>query len=384
GGIAFLFNNMTGTALSQTASLFQQSGWFPVIFLLLTFTAISTLSSLFIVEAMQTIPGNQHFQGTVEFATMINFYFGSRAHCLGQFCLYGSLMSQAISSIVMASQTVDNFAVDFFGKTCGIAISLSNLNIKCVQSKSDSGFSPFNESYMLITIGSVVRINTSDYLSNEFEFLASFILTLTIFSYWIFTAVTHGLDPSLVPAVQHPQSIPNAISIVMLNYPFISTVPSWINLKRNTVNAQHTLWISTMIATSSYILIGLIPGLAFNVPRDSTLISVFENMGHLGDVISGHLFSLIILLPSIPMFFVISNANLSQNFEFDSRFLILFTHILPWLVAIPISTGRLLTKFNMFSSLVFVATANFIIPLIIYIRSCEFRKKYNSSRGKAI
>ncbi|KAJ3298254.1 Vacuolar protein sorting-associated protein 35 [Rhizoclosmatium sp. JEL0117] len=338
GGIAFLFNNMTGTALAQTSTLFQQAGWAPVISVFIMFGFISTIASLFLVEAMQTIPGNQHFQGTVEFATMINFYFGPVEHCLGQLCLYGSLMSQAISSIAMAGQSVDNLLVDVFKKTCGISMSSKGFHAVCVTGKSSLGFSPFDNN-----------------------------------SIW------NGLDSTLVPVI-NPTSIPTIFGVIMLNYPFISTVPSWINLKRNTVSAQHTLWTSAGIATLSYILIGLIPGFAFTIPSEGTLISVFEQVGKISDRVSGYMFSLTILLPSIPMFFVISNANLTQNFEFDSRILLFFTHIVPWFVAIPVSAGTTITAFNAISPLFFVSTANFIVPLVLYIRSCDFRTKYNASR----
>ncbi|ORY45936.1 hypothetical protein BCR33DRAFT_715961 [Rhizoclosmatium globosum] len=372
GGIAFLFNNMTGTALAQTSTLFQQAGWVPVISVFIMFGFISTIASLFLVEAMQTIPGNQHFQGTVEFATMINFYFGPVEHCLGQLCLYGSLMSQAISSIAMAGQSVDNLLVDVFKKTCGISMSSKGFHAVCVTGKSSLGFSPFDNNYMLCSFGSLL-ILVLGLPASFISFQENINLMLTISSIW------NGLDSTLVPVI-NPTSIPTIFGVIMLNYPFISTVPSWINLKRNTVSAQHTLWTSAGIATLSYILIGLIPGFAFTIPSEGTLISVFEQVGKISDRVSGYMFSLTILLPSIPMFFVISNANLTQNFEFDSRILLFFTHIVPWFVAIPVSAGTTVTAFNAISPLFFVSTANFIVPLVLYIRSCDFRTKYNASR----
>jgi hypothetical protein len=56
------------------------------------------------VEAMQAIPGNKHFQGTVEFGTLINFYFGKTTHIFGQILLYGALQSNAIQCIVVSAQ----------------------------------------------------------------------------------------------------------------------------------------------------------------------------------------------------------------------------------------------------------------------------------------
>ncbi|KAJ3212302.1 Vacuolar protein sorting-associated protein 35 [Entophlyctis luteolus] len=59
---------------------------------------------------------------------------------------------------------------------------------------------------------------------------------------------------------------------------------------------------------------------------------------------------------------------------------VFLSHVVPWLVAIPVSAGEYLTFFNVFTSLVFVSTANFIIPLIVYIQACGFRQAYNNTR----
>lgn len=61
-GICLLVNALTGPSIPFTPSLFQNAGWFPTIALFLLFTVIAVISALFIVEAMQAIPGNQHFQ----------------------------------------------------------------------------------------------------------------------------------------------------------------------------------------------------------------------------------------------------------------------------------------------------------------------------------
>jgi hypothetical protein len=65
---------------------------------------MSSFCALFIVEAMQCIPGNKYFQGTVEFATLINFYFGPITHIAGQLCLYGALQSMALTSTIQSVQ----------------------------------------------------------------------------------------------------------------------------------------------------------------------------------------------------------------------------------------------------------------------------------------
>lgn len=106
GGLCLLFNAMTGPGIPYTPLLFSVDGSGAFMsFLSFTFFAIvSGFSVLLIIEAMQSIPGNKHFQGTVEFGTLINFYFGKYPHLFGQLLLYGALQSNAIQSIVLSAQ----------------------------------------------------------------------------------------------------------------------------------------------------------------------------------------------------------------------------------------------------------------------------------------
>jgi hypothetical protein len=122
-----------------------QSGWLVVSILFIVFAIISTFCSLFIVEAMQAIPGNKHFQGTVEFGTIIGFYFDPYVSFAGQVCLYGTFVSNVVASAALSTQvkkcnlsthfsyhssfffldwdrimqTLDSIFIMVFGRTCG-------------------------------------------------------------------------------------------------------------------------------------------------------------------------------------------------------------------------------------------------------------------------
>lgn len=55
---------MTGPGVPLVQTLFQSGGWLVPSLLFAVFALIAGLCALFIVEAMQCIPGNAHFQGT--------------------------------------------------------------------------------------------------------------------------------------------------------------------------------------------------------------------------------------------------------------------------------------------------------------------------------
>lgn len=56
----------------------------------------------------QAFPGTSfpHSKGDVEYATLINFYFGSTTHIIGQIVLYGALTSNAIQGLVLSAQVL--------------------------------------------------------------------------------------------------------------------------------------------------------------------------------------------------------------------------------------------------------------------------------------
>lgn len=65
GGMALLISNMTGPGLVTIPVVAQSAGWLPTILGFGLVALLSTLSSLFICEAMTEVPGNEFFQSNV-------------------------------------------------------------------------------------------------------------------------------------------------------------------------------------------------------------------------------------------------------------------------------------------------------------------------------
>lgn len=60
--VCLLMNAMTGPSIPFTAGLFQTGGGLPTVLGFILFAILSSFCCLFIIEAMQAIPGNKHFQ----------------------------------------------------------------------------------------------------------------------------------------------------------------------------------------------------------------------------------------------------------------------------------------------------------------------------------
>ncbi|KAJ3030566.1 UNVERIFIED_CONTAM: hypothetical protein HDU68_008583 [Siphonaria sp. JEL0065] len=94
----------------------------------------------------------------------------------------------------------------------------------------------------------------------------------------------------------------------------------------------------------------------------------------------GYLFSMMVLMMSIPVLLVVTKSNLDQNFNMHRSISISFTYVIPWILAIPFLTGNYLLSINVWGSLIFVTSANFVVPLVIYLKAVWFRKAYNQRR----
>lgn len=214
---------------------------------------------------MQAIPGNRHFQGDVEYATLINFYFGHWAHIAGQMLLYGALQSNAIQGIVLSAQSIDNMFIDIFGKTCGLVLTGNYTGWVCVAQQSENYPSPFGNHWILFSLGMLVVFmlaiplgltNLDDNMWVQYlAFVVSIIMTLQ----WLSTSFIVGFDTSrLVSAVPFGVVYGQVVGTVLLNLAITTIIPSWINIKRKDVNVQHSVWASILAVTSFYIISGAI------------------------------------------------------------------------------------------------------------------------------
>ncbi|TPX46438.1 hypothetical protein SeLEV6574_g03238 [Synchytrium endobioticum] len=384
GGITLLVNGMTGTGIPFIAPLFQQAGWVIPILLFIFFAIVATFCSLFIVEAMQAIPGNRYFQGTVEFGTLINFYFGQTEHIIGQIFLYGALQSSAIQAIILSAQTMDNVLIDIFHRSCGLSLG-PNSGWSCVSELANG--SPFGNEWMLFTGGILlvailcVPMGMVDLDSNVWLQIVSFAVTLLVFLQWLIAGTLAGIHQGYVPVVG--AGFESVVGVIMLNFAFTTIVPSWINIKLKDVNTQATLWYSVGISLVIYMIVGIIPGMAFNIPVGSNLLPALNVQGvpQALSKATTYIFSIVALITSIPVFFIVARDNLVQNRILGRRAATFVAYVIPWIVALPFQSGNALSFFVNWSSLIFTSVANFVIPLMIYLRCLKFRRAYNENRA---
>jgi len=165
----------------------------------------------------------------------------------------------------------------------------------------------------------------------------------------------------------------------MFNFAFVTTIPSWINIKKKEVSVQKSLWTSTITSVVLYIIIGYSAAVAFKTEGTLNILSQLSSLNVLGRITT-YVFSIAILMVSIPTFSIIVRNNLVQNKICGYKTATFLSHVLPWICVLPFQTGTFINDVINWSSLLFVSTANFIIPIIIYLKCLKFKSESKPRR----
>lgn len=380
GGFSLLVSNLTGPGLVSLSLVYQNSGWLYPTVALIVMMGMSTLSAVFLTEAMASIPGNQNLQGRVEFATLARFYFGRKGHIVSQLFINTALQATNIAGIVVSSQVLDSMLVSMFKNTCGLELHPHFFHWTCVHSPTDNE-SPFGDALMLFTIGYLVVmvvIIPLGYLNLDDNIIiqaAALIFLVVVIVDWNVTFILTGLHSS-VPAFTSLRQQAGVLGTIMFNFAYITTVPSWINEKKPSVSVHLSLWSAAAVSTVTFLLVGYLGSRAFPaMSQESDILSVIKNSHYANEMsrVLVYLFPLMVLATSIPVYSIIVRYNLLQNHVVNKAWANIFAVVIPWIVAIPFMMGGALNFLMNWSSLFFASVANFILPFIIYMKANEFR-----------
>ncbi|TVY28961.1 hypothetical protein LHYA1_G001672 [Lachnellula hyalina] len=379
GGMALLISSITGPGLTTIPLLFQQAGWVTPTITFLLFSVVSCLASLFLIETMSTIRGNESFQANVEFSTVAHLYLGKRAHIGMQVMLFLALQSVNISSIIISNQTMDSILIRLFHKTCAVSFIEGWV---CATEVTSSG-SPF-DTYILFSFGylisaaMVLPLSVMSLVQNIKFQIASVATLFFVIIVWIYIFAKHGLEQT-VPPVGNDQS--TLIGFVLGNFAFITTIPSFINELSRTVSIHKTIVYPIIVCVILYVIIGLTGASSFAINDSSTLLATLSasNESRVLTTITDILFPVSVLVTSVPVFSIVIRYNLVRGNLCSNRYAILWASVLPWLIIIPLQTKGFLVIIMNWASLIFGSTTNFIIPLVLYISS----KVYSASTSDA-
>ncbi|KAG1174804.1 hypothetical protein G6F70_002037 [Rhizopus microsporus] len=342
GSTALLVSSMTGPGLSTIPPLFQQSGWVAPVFIFIILAILSGCSALFVCEALSNIKGNEKFQSKVELTTIAQVYLGKKYHYVFQILLYLALQAVNVASIILAAQTFDSMFITIFKGTCGLGVSPGGWF--CVSNATGAGGnSPFpSEDYYIFTFGFlltavlVIPLGFFSLVENIAIQMTSFIILTAIITQWCVAFCQEGLKPELLPASGDNSTM--VLGIVIFNYSYITTIPSWVNSLKPNVNIHKCMWISVAISTIFYLVLGVLGAMAYQMTASSDILSILSQNGSTASLVTAYLFPVSALVTSIPIM------------------------------------GNILVKLSAMDSLHVcnTSTVNFILPFILYFVSRKY------------
>ena len=380
GGVALLVGNMIGPGFVTLPWLISSAGYVPTTLVFLVMGGISAAASLLICEAMTSVPDNEYFQANVEFSNMVLCFFGKRYHGLIHVVYFVALQITNIASIVLCIQVMDTLLIEVFKGTCGVLLYPS-VRAFCVHEIMPNQ-SPFPAGLLVMSLGvllSVAIIAPLGFMKltdNIWVQFASLLCLVFILVVWIVTFITSGLSTDNVSATGGNGSV--LFSTVMFNMSFILTVPSWANAKKPEVSVHRTIFVSVLATILIYISIGILAAMSFvgQSGGGDILNAILSNTSStILTRTTAYLFSLSVLMTSIPVQVIIVRYNLLQSRLCGPRLAHMLSGILPWLIAVPLSTGNILWYAVQWTSLIFVSTANFITPFLLFLLAKRYTDK---------
>ncbi|CAI2184989.1 3197_t:CDS:2 [Funneliformis geosporum] len=344
GGIAILVSAMIGPGLVTIPILFETAGWITPMVMFGLAILLASCSSLLLIEALSSIPGNERFQKKIEFISLFNILIDNRMIRLTiGLILLISIESMIIATIALTSQSFDAMLIRFTGQTCGIGIYPDGGWI-CIQNLGDYS-SPFGNRLMAFTGGLLITfiIVTPMAFCNLGENvkvqIISFVTLIFVVVTWSIACIASGLKPDRIPLIGTDQSL--LVGTVLFNYAFITNVPSIVNDMNRDVSIRKVIWLSVGITTLTYISMGVLGAMAFHLDLSSNIISEIRHskIHNIFTEIATFLFPFGGLLASIPVDTIVVRYNLVRSGICDYPMAAFISLIVPWCLVIPFQTG---------------------------------------------
>lgn len=196
----------------------------------------------------------------------------------------------------------------------------------------------------------------------------AFISVAAIFIIWIALFVGQGLDATRVPVIG--DNFTQVLGVIVFNFAAITSVPSWVNEKKESVSIERSFMLAFPVAVGMFVVLGLMGGLAFapsQFENGQTILSAVFGLNTKIAKVTFFLFPACVNLTSIPVFSIMQRYNLVESGLCGKKMALFLAGVLPWLISIPLYTGRGYELLITWSGILITSTVNYIVPPILYI-----------------
>ncbi|CAJ1374332.1 unnamed protein product [Effrenium voratum] len=375
GGVMLLINNLAGPTIVSMPALAQQAGWLPLFLVQAVIAGFSSVCGFMLIEAMRCMPGNHSFDQTIEFTNLASFYLPHELYLGTMVCYHVNSILNLMSLIIQSGQVMDYIMLNVYG--CAPGLQLGGLAYVC-GTRTDS-VTPFGDSYVLSSSMLAVALICAPFAVKNLDdnvilqYLA--VVGLAVMSViWIALLLKEPAFPHPLPVVTSSQS--SLIGTVLFNFAFTSTLPSWVNEKKQDVSVGTTFWTTMGFVVVLYSVVGIVGGMAYP-PFYDTNENLFSKLNAGGSKVGQATVAAYPMLQnvtSIPVLAILIRCNLIQG-GLSSSIATFIAVGLPWLVSIPFYTGSGFDTIAEVGGLATSSIINFMIPLIMYVVAVGRKKE---------
>lgn len=434
GSFILLVNNITGPAMMGLPFLFAHAGWLPVTLAILFVYVSASFAGTFLSYTIGTLGGNERFQRGIEFPAAFHHILGDSWHKIARILFLIACVTNAFAGIIEAAQSLDGFLASFLlGKTYALQIlpnielvdwhpdhclieaasspiqrhhhhhhyhhhhydgdilsDAQNGSVDIAEGDTGSCYPFHNAGSLLVSLGYIIiaMIFLPLGLGNIKETIAlqfvSFIFLLLLLSQFGEEFLDKGLHHSVPMIGDNLNALSKVAGVVLFNYAYCITVPSWLAEKNPSVPVNSTIWMSTSFSTVLYLIFGYMAARSFNSEEISGNILELLTSPKVGVTtqMEAAFFGVLIIGSGIPVFCVIVKNTLYKDEIFSKQWARIIGGWTPYFVAWLFYKGDLIITLLNWSGLLVTGTVAFILPMILAYYAVKLREDKSSSLEK--
>ena len=384
-----IINNTIGPAMMGLPRIFQRAGIIPTLITIISVTIMTSLTCTCLADTIASIPGNKHFSKEVSFSMAFKYIIGPFWFTVVEILFIVSCLVQVSASLIETAQSLDGFLASFLvGKTYAVELIPSFPRIiewspsECVDDdlneSSLEDCTPFHHAgdYVL-TLGYCLTTllympfgkgHLNGTMIVQYTSFAFFILCTSIF----ISQFISGDWSNISHVTWFGDDYSQLAGVVLFNFTFCTTVPSWLAEKDKDVDVNSVIWSSTSISSFVYIIFGFLGAISFNDAGSNMLVLLSSSKVNLVARVAAALFGVAIIGAGVPVFCIIVKSTLYTSGTCSAKMAVFIGCILPYLMSWTIYQGDFLISLLNWTGLIVNGLVAFILPLILCIKAAEY------------
>jgi len=167
--------------------------------------------------------------------------------------------------------------------------------------------------------------------------------------------------------------------VVLFNYAYPITIPSWLNEKKHDVPVNKIIWLSSFLATFVYIVFSVAAASSFDNPGDDMLVVLASNKVSETTRIAAASFGVAIIGSGVPVFCVIVRKQLDSSGMMSRSWAKFCGTLFPYLISWLMYQGKTFIAMLNWTGLLVNGLIAFILPLSLAL--VAYRTNYGAERG---